>query len=180
VAKAWELRQQAEEDRAAAAKERELAARDREMAAKVRAEAQKTLTEASEAQRRADAAQKTAEATQKRASGLLRGAQAIGSGVIVDGIENKETGLRALLFNENATSDERKTIMEWIGPEALNDVWFLAHRVAEQMRKAMAPIEALMKRAERLNKKLDAETKTEVDRIYLAMDVLNKRHGRRK
>jgi hypothetical protein len=38
--------------------------------------------------------------------------------VIIDGIENKETGCRALLFSEETTTDERKTMMEWIGPEA--------------------------------------------------------------
>lgn len=179
VAKAWELRQQAEADRTAAAKERELAARDREIAAKDRAEAQKTLAEASEARQRAEAAQRTAEATQKRANGLLKGAQAIGSGVIVDGIENKETGLRSLQFNEAATTDDRKTIMAWIGPEALNDVWGLARHVADQMRKAMAPIEALMKRAESLNRKLDDETKSEVSNVSLAVDMINKRIGKR-
>jgi hypothetical protein len=177
VAKAWELRQQAEEDRAAAARDREIAARDREMAAKDRAEAQKTLTEASEAQKRADAAQKAAEATQRRANGLLKGAQAVGSGKIIDGKENEETGKRAFVFNEAVTADERKSLVGWIGPEALNDVWFLARRVADQMRKAMAPIEALVKRAEGLNKKLDAQTKSEVSNVSLAVQMINKRLG---
>jgi Plasmid recombination enzyme len=180
VARAWELRQQAEEDRAAATREREMAARDREMAAKERTEAQKTLAEASEAQRRADAAQKAAEATQKRADGLLKGVRAVGSGAIIDGKENKETGKRAFVFNENITASERKTLVEWIGPEALNDVWLLARRVANEMRKAMAPIEALMKRAEGLNKKLDTETKSKVSSLSLALEVMNKRLGHGK
>jgi hypothetical protein len=59
-------------------------------------------------------------------------------------------------------------------------VWFLARRVAEQMRKAMAPIEALVKRADSLNKKLDTETKSEVSSVSLAVDIINKRLGRQK
>ena len=157
-----------------------MAERDREMAAKERTEAQKTLAEASEAQRRADAAQKAAEATQRRADGLLNGVRAVGSGAIIDGKENKETGKRAFVFNENITASERKTLVEWIGPEALNDVWLLARRVANEMRKAMAPIEALMKRAEGLNKKLDTETKSEVSSLSLALEVMNKRLGHGK
>jgi len=75
------------------------------------------------------------------------------------------------------TADERKSLVGWIGPEALNDVWFLARRVADQMRKAMAPIEALVKRAEGLNKKLDAQTKSEVSNVSLAVQMINKRLG---
>lgn len=180
VAKAWELRQQAEEDRAAAARDREIAARDREMAARDHAETQKMLAETSETQRRTDAATKAAEATQRRADGLLNGVRAIGSGAIIDGKENKETGKRAFVFNENITANERKTLVEWIGPEALHDVWLLARRVANEMRKAMAPIEALMKRAEGLNKKLDTETKSEVSSLSLALEVMNKRLGHGK
>lgn len=180
VAKAWELRQRAEEDRTAAAKDREIASRDREMAAKDRAKAQKALAEASEAQKRADTAQKAAEATQQRANGLLRGAQAIGSGIIIDGKEDAETRKRAFVFNEAVTTDERKSLIEWISPEARNEVWLLARRVADQMRKAMAPIEALVKRAEGLNKRLDTETKSEVSKVSLAMQTINKQLGQRR
>lgn len=72
IASAKQLRIDAELDRSAAALERELAAKER--------------AEAIEARNRALASEKSSLVAQERSEGLLRGAQAIRSGAILDGI----------------------------------------------------------------------------------------------
>lgn len=165
IAKAKQLRIEAERDRAAAAKEREAAGKDR-------AKAQKALADAVKLRKRAETAEKSMTA---RSSGLLRGAEVIGAGVILDGVRDDQTGKKHFVWAESMSKQECKTILAWIGAEAHHEVWLLAQDVADRVRKALAPVVALVDRAEAMNGRLDAKLREEKDSISVA---LNKHRGR--
>lgn len=163
IAAAKELRIEAERDR-------EAAVREREVATKHRLEAARELAEASAARDRALAAENASQATQTRAEGLVRGAQAIATGTILDGIQ-APSGEKGFVWREGMSDSDKRVIKDWIGKEALGDVWDLARTVAGHIREAvteaMAPVLLLVQRAEELRTRLDRKTRSEVDDLAI-------------
>lgn len=169
IASAKQLRIEAEKDRAAAAREREAATRHRLEAARERAEE-------GEARDRALAAEKAFQASQKRAEGLVRGAQAIGTGTILDGIY-APSGEKIFVWRGDMSESDKGVITDWIGKESLGDVWRLARSVAGHIREAvteaMAPVMLLVQRAEDIRSSLDKKTRTEVTELALQVIKAN-------
>jgi len=171
IAAARLLRIEAEKDRAAAAREREAATRHRLEAARERAEE-------GEARDRALTAEKAFQASQKRAEGLVRGAQAIGTGTILDGIY-APSGEKIFVWRGDMSDSDKGVITDWIGKDSLGDVWRLARSVAGHIREAvteaMAPVMLLVQRAEDLRSRLDKKTQTEVSDLALQVIRANAR-----